>query len=193
MVQANVKQKNLIIDILVAAFKDNQSVNFIVRQDNRRLRRIAALMDYSFEMCNHFGDVWITEQKDGCALMLYPHLKKFSLFAIWLDLKLIFQAIGISGIFKALKREGLIKKIQPKEPMAYLWFIGIEPSAQKAGRGSELLKEVIDSATSSGLPTFLETSTPANLPWYKKFSFEIYDRLDLGYTLYFLKRTIDKH
>lgn len=193
MVQASIKQKNLIIDILVAAFKDNQSVNFIVRQDERRLKRIAALMDYSFEMCYHFGDVWITEQQDGCALILYPHLKKFSLLAIWLDVKLIFRAIGIPGIFKALKREGLIKKMQPKEPMAYLWFIGIQPSAQKTGRGSRLLREVIESANSNALPTFLETSTPANLPWYKKFSFEIYDQLDLGYTLYFLKRTIDKH
>jgi GNAT superfamily N-acetyltransferase len=193
MVKANVKQKNLIIDILVAAFKDNQSVNFIVRQDEKRLRRIAALMDYSFEMCHHFGDVWITEQQDSCALLLYPHLRRFSLLAIWLDVKLIFQAIGISNIFRALKRESLIKKIQPKEPVAYLWFIGVDPKAQHEGRGSDLLKEIIETATLKGLPVFLETSTLANLPWYEKFSFEIYNQLDLGYTLYFLKRTVDKH
>jgi ribosomal protein S18 acetylase RimI-like enzyme len=190
MTRANVKQKNLIVGMLVTTFKDNQSVNFIVRQDEKRLKRIAALMDYSFEMCYHFGDVWLTGRQDGCALTLYPHLKKFSLLAIWLDIKLIFQAIGITGIFKALKRERLIKKIQHKKPMAYLWFIGVEPSAQHTGRGSQLLEEIIELATKNELPVYLETSTLANLPWYKKFSFEIYNQLDMGYTLFFLKRNL---
>lgn len=193
MERANVKQKNLIVGLLVAAFQENLSVNFIVRQDEKRLKRIAALMDYSFEMCHHFGDVWITEHEDGCALVLYPHLKKFSLLGVWLDIKLIFLAIGISGIFKALKREDLIKMIKPKTPMAYLWFIGVDPKAQHAGQGSQLLSEIIVSAEKNHLPLYLETSTIINLPWYKKFSFEIYDQLDLGYTLYFLKRTLENH
>lgn len=35
---------------------------------------------------------------------------------------------------------------------------------------------------------YLETSMPENLPWYERFGFRIYDRLELGYTLYFLKK-----
>jgi hypothetical protein len=193
MTRANVKQKNLIVDLLTSAFKDNQSVNFIVRQDEKRLKRIAALMDYSFEMCHHFGDVWLTEQKDACALTLYPHLKKFSLLTLWLDIKLIFKVIGIGGIFKALKREGRIKKIQPKTPMVYLWFIGVDPAVQHSGRGSQLLSEIIGSAEKMDLPVYLETSTLSNLPWYQKFGFEIYSQSDFGYTLYFLARNPDKH
>ncbi|OJW14279.1 GNAT family N-acetyltransferase [Mucilaginibacter sp. 44-25] len=191
MIKATSKEKLLVVRLLTQSFIDNQSVNYIIQQDDYKIKRLRALVEYSFEMCLKFGDVWITEQEDGCALILYPHLKKISLLAIWLDVKLIFQAIGIAGIFKALRRESLIRKIQPKHPMAYLWFIGVDPRAQHAGQGSLLLADIIASATKNGLPLFLETSTISNLAWYKKFAFEIYDQLDLGYTLYFLKRTID--
>jgi ribosomal protein S18 acetylase RimI-like enzyme len=104
-----------------------------------------------------------------------------------LDLKLIVQAIGLSGIKRALDRESKIKAKQPKEPMAYLWFIGVEPSQQHKGIGSKLLQEVIADATVNNLPVFLETSTTPNLPWYERFGFKIYDQLTLTYTLYFLR------
>lgn len=193
MTRANVRQKKLIVDLLTAAFQDNQSVNFIVPQDKRRLKRISALMDYSFEMCHHFGDVWLTEQQDACALILYSHLKKFSMLACWLTVKLILQAIGIGGIFKALKHEGRIKQLQPQLPATYLWFIGVEPTAQHAGRGSQLLKEIIALADKKNLPVYLETSTLSNLPWYQKYGFAAYGQADFGFTLYFLRRNLDKY
>lgn len=193
MTRANVRQKKLILNLLTAAFQDNQSVNFIVRQDKRRLKRISALMDYSFEVCHHFGDVWLTEQQDACALILYPHLKKFSMLACWLTVKLIFKALGIGGIFTALKREGRIRQLQPQLPATYLWFIGVEPRAQHAGRGSQLLMEIIALADKSDLPVYLETSTLSNLPWYQKYGFVMYGQLDFGYTLYFLWRNLDKY
>jgi len=192
MLKANIEHKALIVDILMNAFKDNQSVNFIVRQDDKRLKRICALMNYSFEMCYLFGDVWLSENREACALILYPHLKKLSIRAIWLDIKLIFQAIGVNGIFKAMKREAQIKDIQPNIPKSYLWFIGVNPQAQHSGFGSQLLHEIIDHAKTLEFPMYLETSTVPNISWYQSFGFEIYDELDLGYTLYFLKRRLDK-
>jgi ribosomal protein S18 acetylase RimI-like enzyme len=192
MPRANIEDKALIVDILINAFKDNQSVNFIVPQDDKRLKRIRALMDYSFEMCYLFGEVWLSENRDACALILYPHLKKLSIRAIWLDIKLIFQAIGVSGIFKAMKREAQIKDVQPNIAKSYLWFIGVNPSVQRSGFGSQLLHEIIDHANVLEFPMYLETSTVPNIPWYQSFGFEIYDELDLGYTLYFLKRRLDK-
>jgi hypothetical protein len=192
MNKAKNDNREVIVTLLSDSFKDNLSVNYIVRQDGIRLKRIRALMEYSFDMCFNFGEVWLSDDGKGCVLMLYPHLKKSSLLSIWLDIRLIFKAIGLTGITKALKREGLIKKMQPKKPMAYLWFIGVEPSAQHSGRGSQLLDEIIELATKNELPVYLETSTLANLPWYKKFSFEIYNQLDLGYTLFFLKRNLPK-
>ncbi|HTK21055.1 MAG TPA: GNAT family N-acetyltransferase [Mucilaginibacter sp.] len=179
--------KNLVIDILSQSFESNLSVNYIIKDGAGRKDALRALMDYSYEMCSLFGSVWLSDDRKACALVLYPQNRRTTLKAIMLDLKLIIKAIGLSGIKRALDRESKIKAKQPKEAMAYLWFIGVEPSQQQKGIGSKLLKEVIADATARNLPVFLETSTTPNLPWYERFGFKIYDQLTLTYTLYFLR------
>lgn len=188
MLKAEVADKELITKILSKSFEANQSVNYIVRQDNKKTGRIDALMEYSFEVCSLFGDVFFSDDHKACALLLYPQNKRTTIKSIWLDVKLITQAIGFDGIGKALERESKIKAKQSKEPMIYLWFIGVNPSDQHKGIGSKLLQDVIAFAEQKKLPIFLETSTLTNLPWYERFGFKIYDRLELTYTLYFLKR-----
>lgn len=187
MIPAKRADKRLVTELLAAAFNDNFSVNYIVRQDDKRKQRILALMDYSFEMCYRFGEVWLSEDHNACALVLFPHQKKTTISTIWLDIKLILNAVGISGIKKALDREAKIRAKQPKVPMVYLWFIGVSPLYQHSGIGSTLLEQVIADANLQNLPVYLETSTERNLPWYKKHGFTVYDTLDLGYALQFLK------
>jgi ribosomal protein S18 acetylase RimI-like enzyme len=187
MKKAEAADKNLIIDILSHSFENNKSVNYIIKDGSGRKDALRALIDYSYELCSLFGSVWLSDNRKACALVLYPQNKRTTLKAVMLDLKLIVQAIGLSGIKRTLDRESKIKSKQPKEPMAYLWFIGVEPSQQHKNIGSKLLEEVIADATARNLPVFLETSTTPNLPWYERFGFKIYDQLTLTYTLYFLR------
>lgn len=187
MIPAKKDDKQLITELLTAAFNDNSSVNYIVRQDDKRRERILALMDYSFEVCFHFGQVWLSEDRKACALVLFPHEKKTTFAAVWLNIKLILKAVGIGGIKRTLDREAKIKAKQPKGPMAYLWFIGVSPLYQHQGTGGRLLQQIIAEARLQNLPIYLETSTQRNLPWYEKHGFASYDTLDLGYTLHFLK------
>jgi len=186
MKKASAADRALVIEILTRSFENNQSVNYIVRQDKRLPQRIRALMEYSFEVCMLFGEVWLSADKKACALVLYPDRKKTNFRAVWLDIKLIFKAIGLSGIKKALDREAKIKTKQPKIPMAYLWFIGVTPLYQHRGTGSKLLAEIVAYEQRQDRPVFLETSTLRNLPWYERSGFQVYDRLELSYTLYFL-------
>jgi len=192
MIKAKLDDKANVVDILSRSFEDNQSVNFIIRQDKNRTKRIRALMDYSYEVCSQFGDVWLSDDRQACALLLYPHLKRTTLKSIWLDIKLILQAIGLDSIQKAMNRETRIKKLHPPTKMAYLWFIGVQPEHQGQGIGSKLMKEIISNSDSKVLPIYLETSTLKNLPWYEKFGFQIYGQLDFGYNLYFMEREPDK-
>jgi len=71
MRQAKYEEKNLIVDILTQSFESNQSVNYIIPQDKKRMKRIRTLMDYSFEVCYLFGEVFISEDKKACALIVY--------------------------------------------------------------------------------------------------------------------------
>lgn len=188
MIRADYKDKELILDILTSSFDDNKSVNYIIKQDRKRVKRIRNLMDYSFELCYMFGHVFLSDDRTGCALIILPDKKKTTLKSILLDIKLIFTSMGLSNAKKAMDREAKIKKLHPKEMMYYLWFIGVNDKQQKKGTGSTLLQDVIKQGELKKRPIALETSTVKNIYWYEKFGFRIYNELDLGYRLFFLKK-----
>jgi GNAT superfamily N-acetyltransferase len=52
------------------------------------------------------------------------------------------------------------------DPHAYLHFLAIAPGRQGRGTGSELLSRVLASTGAAGLPLRLDTTNPANLPFY---------------------------
>jgi len=60
-----------------------------------------------------FGDVFLSEDKAGCALILLPDKKKTTLKSISLDIKLILTCMGLSNAKKAMDREAKIKKLHP--------------------------------------------------------------------------------
>ena len=147
-------------------------------------------MEYSYDVCNAFGDVWISEDEQACALVLVPDKKKTSLIAILWDITLAFSVIGINRIGPVLGRESKIKSFHPNEPFSYLWFIGVKPELQNKGKGSQLLGQIIQKSKEEKRPIYLETSVERNLPWYKNHGFEVYNKLDLSYTLYLLRNHV---
>jgi ribosomal protein S18 acetylase RimI-like enzyme len=188
MIQATPADKTLVVDILVKSFDDNKSVNYIVKQDEKRAGRLRKLMEYSFEKCSLFGDIFLSDDKKACALVVLPDQKKTTLQSITLDLDLVLSVIGLLNVKKALTRETRINQLHPKTHYYFLWFLGVEPLEQNKGIGSKLLTEVIGDAISKGRPIYLETSTLKNIPWYEKFGFAIYNKLDFGFDLYCLKK-----
>jgi hypothetical protein len=188
MIKAEYKDKGRVAAILADSFDDNKSVNYIIKPDKKRSQRIRKLMEYSFEICYLFGNVFLTDDKNGCALILFPDKKINNLKSILLDFKLIISCIGLFNIKKAMERENKIKKLHPKELMYYLWFMGVEKKEQNSGIGSSLIEEIIRDSELKERSIFLETSTLKNIPWYEKFGFKIYNELDLGYQLFFMKR-----
>lgn len=143
MIKADYNDKALVVDILVKSFNDNKSVNYIIKQDGKREQRLKSLMEYSFEVCYLFGDVFLSDDKKGCALIAVPDRKKITLKSIALDLHLIFTCTGLANVSKTLDREAKIKKLQPKGLLYYLWFIGVEPADQNKGIGSHLLNSTL--------------------------------------------------
>lgn len=146
------------------------------------------LMEYSFDVCHLFGDVYMSDDKRGCALIVMPDKKRTNLKSILLGTKLAFSCLGLINLKKALARESKIKGLHPHRLFYYLWFIGVNPSEQNKGIGSVLLKDIINKSISVDRPIYLETSTLKNIPWYEKFGFSVYEKLDFGYDLFCMKK-----
>ena len=188
MKKAHHTDRATIVDILVNSFRNNKSVNYIIQQDSKKELRLRRLMEYSHDVCKLAGDVFITDDKSGCALIVKPDKKKTSLKAILLDMKFVINCLGLSNVKKAMSREAKIKSYHPEGLIYYLWFIGVDQAKQGKGIGSSLLKEVIADGQKENRIICLETSTLKNIPWYQSFGFNIYQELDFGYKLYCLKR-----
>lgn len=188
MQYATKADKNLITNILASAFSNNKSVDYIISGHGNRERKIRSLIEYSFDVCNLFGKVYLSEDRNACALVFYADQKKNSFKSIILDLKFIVNCTGIKNISKIMVREKAIKNNYPDEAMSYLWFIGVVPEFQNRGLGKNLLQEIIKESQSIGRPLYLETSSGKNVSWYLKLGFDLYSKLDLGYDLFMFRK-----
>jgi ribosomal protein S18 acetylase RimI-like enzyme len=61
----------------------------------------------------------------------------------------------------------------PHEPHWYLAMIGVDPVRQGQGLGSALLKKGLERCDADGLPAYLESSNPKNVPLYERHGFEV--------------------
>ena len=171
------------VEILTEAFSDNQSVNYVIKQDSHRLKRICRLMQYAVATCHDFGEVWLSDDRNACALTVLSDRKRSTVAAVVRDVQLAFLSTGLGNIYRTLRREAQIKAAHPNGPFCHLWFVGVANAARGQGKGSQLLEMVIDHHHARLRPIYLETSTQRNLPWYQRFGFEVYDELNFPYPL----------
>jgi len=190
MIKATYNDKSAVVDILYQSFEANISVNYVVKQDKHRERRIRLLMEYSFDICHMFGAIYLSGDRNACALTLHPDQKRTTLKSVLLDAKMAFGCVGLTRVYRVLNRETKIKKAYPEQPLLYLWFIGVKRAKQNRGIGGALLDEVIKESNAIQRPIYLETSMLENVSFYKKFGFEIYKELDFGHTLFLLRREL---
>ena len=180
-----------VVEILTEAFSDNQSVNYVIKQDSHRLKRIRRLMQYAVATCHDFGEVWLSDDRNACALTVLSDRKRSTAAVMRRDVQLAFLSTGLSNVYRTLRREAQIKAAHPDGPFCHLWFVGVATAAQGQGKGSQLLKTVIDHHHAQLQSIYLETSTQRNLPWYQRFGFEVYGELNFSYPLYLLRSTTE--
>lgn len=182
--------KKLVVGILVTAFeslKEDNSINFIIRNDKKRLKRLYYLMNYLFERAILFGDVFINDQENACIIFNYPDQIKPSWKSFLLDLKLTFNCLGFSRVFKVLKRISISKQYFPKGDHIRI-VIGGSNTTSGNGAAARLMLEIVREFKDYKLPVITDASNPDNVKLYKKLGFkEIGIDESLGYPIYFLR------
>jgi ribosomal protein S18 acetylase RimI-like enzyme len=66
-----------------------------------------------------------------------------------------------------------IRSFHPEEPHWYLAAVGVDPARQGEGLGSAMIKEGLRLCDAQGLPAYLESSNPRNVPLYERHGFEV--------------------
>lgn len=71
-----------------------------------------------------------------------------------------------------------IEKAHPKEPMWYLAVLATDPEYQRSGVGTALVEPILERCDAEGIDAYLETQKEDNLAYYRRFGFEVVNRLD---------------
>lgn len=182
--EANKSDEQQIINILTEAFISNKSINFVVNKP----AGIKRLIRYAFRKTLLHGQAYLLDDGSACALLTFPRNKKFSIASLLLDMHLALFTITIPRIKKILRRENMISMHQPKGAFAHLWFIGTKKKDQGKGKGSFLLKQILQLPTVNKYPVYLETSVPENVKWYQKHGFQIEQVVNTGFDLFIMRR-----
>jgi ribosomal protein S18 acetylase RimI-like enzyme len=83
----------------------------------------------------------------------------------------------VTGTLRLL---ALIDRMHLKEPHYYVECLGVEPDHQGKGLGRTLLEPVLAMADREHVPTYLETSNPKNLSFYRRFGFDVTAEVSLS-------------
>lgn len=89
----------------------------------------------------------------------------------WRRIHLMMQVLG------ALDRRH--KELMPG-PHWYLLALAVAPDRQGQGLGTALMRPYLDRCDRDGLPAYLETSQPRNLPLYERHGFRVVDDVTMG-------------
>lgn len=92
------------------------------------------------------------------------------------QLRLVLRLLWHSGskVFPRIRQaEEVMVRRHPGEPHYYLHAIGARRDCQGQGLGSALMKHVIRRCDEEGVPAYLESSSPRNVPLYERHGFEV--------------------
>jgi ribosomal protein S18 acetylase RimI-like enzyme len=164
------------------AFDNDPFINWLVRKDKHRKKGIEELFRAALNVLTlPFNEVVAVDNCAGAALWMPMENVKTTVSQ---QLRLLFPIIRIAG-FSGLKRVvtclDILEKAHPMDKKhLYFFFLGVDPSHQKKGLASAMIKTMLDRCDRDGLGAYLENTNPANRPLYESFGFKAIRELSVG-------------
>ena len=164
------------IAALVTAFVSDPFIRWMFPDGKQYLDYFPQVLKYFAGRAFDHGSAFRSEDFAAAALWLPPGVGPDE------------QAVG------AVIQEGVTSKLQgevfavleqvgsshPEVPHWYLPAMGVEPRFQGKGYGSALLARGLEVCDRGHVAAYLESTSPANIPLYKRFGFEVVGEIQTG-------------
>lgn len=163
--------------MLARAFYDDPMSEYLLPDREARSRLLPELATACTRYVHLYGDVYATANGGGAALWLRPGETELSYWRM-LRSGMVSAALksGLSGIARFLTLVDCVEDLHRRGVPArhwYLFFLGVEPSRQRQGIGSALIRPMLDLCDAFRSPCFLLTFNESTLHFYGRHGFRL--------------------
>jgi ribosomal protein S18 acetylase RimI-like enzyme len=174
--EATLQDAESVGEVIGAAFADDP-VNRWVFGAGAMSPTFAALARHLY-LQRGFGH--LSSGARGAALWLSDARAKEA--GLWRTLRVasvMARTAGFGAMRRGLAIDTAFTRAHPAEPHAFLFAIGVVPSAQGKGVGGDLLRAGLMRVDAARLPCYLESTKEANVALYRHFGFELLPTMPL--------------
>ncbi len=164
-------------EVLARAFYTDPMLQCLVPNDAKRTHLLPSFFGLVVRYCLSYGEVYTTPTLKGAACWLTPgnttptfaRILRTGVYVSPLD-------FGLAGLLRILQISAYTEAAHVRAAPGqhwYLWALGVDPPHQGQGIGGMLIQPVLARADADGLPCYLETENPRNVPFYQKHGFKV--------------------
>ena len=158
--------------VLNRAFFTDPAIAFAVPDDDKR-RAMEPWFQGIVQLGHRYGHVDTLE--DAAVAVWLRHEATFFEHVL-AGLMLPTLALGPGAMARFLRMSGALNGFHHRlcpEPHHYLYFVGVDPSRQRQGLGSRLVRQHLARADADHRPCWLETATQGNVGLYLHLGFQV--------------------
>lgn len=164
---------------LSLAFQTDPALSYILNDDVKRRARLPKLFDLLVQDDAISGRAVHSAGHEAAALWRAPGKAESEPMPFLTELWTMWQIFGLT-LPRAQRVVESIDANRPKGNFWYLHFVGVRPEYQGKGWGGRIIREGLARADAQGLPSWLETATPENVPLYQRLGFAIQCEWDVA-------------
>ena len=180
---ATAAERATIAGALASAFSDDPLFTWMAKAgpdrplEPKMRRMFDAILKIDLAKPDHL--VFVDEDGLGAAIWRHPNKWKVPNGDLFRAMPGMLRAFGtrIPTMIGALTA---IEKVHPKDEHYYLEVLGTRKDMQSKGVGSAVMAAMLERCDAEGLPAYLESSNPRNIPFYARHGFETTSEISVG-------------
>jgi GNAT superfamily N-acetyltransferase len=176
---ANRHEHKVLADVLARAFYDDPVMQWLIRDSRQRYARLKRFFRAELDVYDRKNRVLTTTDLSAVSMWSSPGNWQVA------PLDVLRGSPRLLGAFRLRAVTGLrllteMEREHPKEHHWYLGIVGADPGRQGRGAGRAVITPVLDECDTEGIPAYLESSKPSNVPYYERFGFRVIKEIQVG-------------
>ncbi len=159
-----------IVETLALAFQTDPALSWILPDADHRARALRGLFRVLVPADMRAGVALRSTSDASAALWRAPGQAHSGTLEFLRTVVPLVATFG-TALPRGLKVQDGVDRHRPKGRFWYLHYVGVRPGRQGKGHGGRIIRAQTAVADNRGLPCWLETATPENVPLYERLGF----------------------